>query len=99
MTAAGGWLEADVYRGHRGLKEFWASWFAPFEEITFEVESVEPVGDAVVSVATQRGRGAAGGAPVEMRLAYVTEIRDGKAVSMRVFMDVDDAFRAAREGD
>ena len=41
-------------------------------------------------------RGKASGVPVEMRLAHLVTIRDGKAVRMRAYLDPEEAKRVAR---
>jgi ketosteroid isomerase-like protein len=72
---------------YRGMLEAW-------DEYESVVERIVPVGDLVLAVVRNRGRGRAGGVPIEAVRAHVWRVRDGRAVSMRQYMDPRDAFAA-----
>jgi ketosteroid isomerase-like protein len=92
------WPESETYEGHDGIRRFYEAWFGPWEEVTFELESAEAVGDLILSVAVQRGTGVSSRAPVEARFAILTTVRESKFVRARFFWNADDAVRAA-EGE
>jgi ketosteroid isomerase-like protein len=52
-----------------------------------EVEDVRVQGDRAVALVRARGRGRAGGVPIEAEIAHVFALRDGEIVEMRVFLD------------
>jgi ketosteroid isomerase-like protein len=90
----------DVYRGHEGLRNFFAE---RYEEAWGTIEDVCEVlidaGDKhVVSVVRTRGRGRVSGAPVELQHAGMWTIRNGKVVRMAWFGSRDEALKAARAG-
>jgi len=69
----------------------------PFDDVRMEIEElIEADDETVVVVFHIRARGKASGAPVEMRLAHVITVRDGKAVRMKAYLDPEEARRAAQ---
>jgi ketosteroid isomerase-like protein len=95
LSAVPGWPEAQTYEGYEGVRRFYETWFGMFEEVSFELERLEAVGDFVLSVATQRGTGISSHTPVEWRNAYLATFRGSKTVRAQFFADPDDAVRAA----
>jgi uncharacterized protein len=85
----------EVYRGGEEFLEFMRTWTEDFDW-SIELESAEDVGDnLVVAVFHQRATGKASGVPVELRMAHLTELEDGRIVRFRNFLDPEEAFRAA----
>jgi ketosteroid isomerase-like protein len=96
LSAVAGWPEATTYEGHDGIRRFYEAWFGTFEEVSFELERLEAVGDdLILSVAIQRGRGISSRTPVEWRNAYLATMRGSKVVRVQFFSDPDEAVRAA----
>jgi uncharacterized protein len=87
--------EATVYRGHEGVREMIGDLYEAFDEIHIEVSDVRDLGDRLVAIGRTRARGEASGADVETPIAFVTEFRDGKAISVRGYLDPDEAVEAA----
>jgi ketosteroid isomerase-like protein len=87
--------EATVYRGHEGVREMLQDLYEAFEEIQIEVSEFRDLGDVVVAIGRTRARGGASGADVETPIAFVTAFRDGKAISVRGYLDPDEALEAA----
>jgi ketosteroid isomerase-like protein len=84
------------FRGHTAVRARWNLLLEPFSEVHMELEDVSEAGpDTVVVVFRVRGRGRASGAPVEMRLAHLVTMRDGRALRIKAFLDPDAARRAA----
>jgi ketosteroid isomerase-like protein len=67
-----------------------------FEELKLEPIEFVDLGDKLVVVVSIAGRGRAGGAPVEMTIAQLWSLRDGKAVSLRDYATKAEAVDAAR---
>jgi ketosteroid isomerase-like protein len=87
--------EPDVYRGHDGVRR----WFAGFEGFLDEVRLVARdfvgCGDRVLVPAVLKGRGAESGIPVEQQVFQVWTVSGGKAVSVAPFADERSARAAA----
>jgi uncharacterized protein len=74
-------------RDYRAMREAW-------EEYELVTEDFVEAGDHVVVVVLNRGRGIAGGVPIEARRAHVWRLRDEVPVSFRLYLDPEDAFEA-----
>lgn len=79
----------SVYRGHEGVREFWREWFAAFAS-SFEVEELRDSGDSVLAILREREVAKTTGLTLERPLCAVWEMRGGKAVRMRLFLDCRD---------
>ena len=84
-----------VYRGHRGVRQFWIDWFEAVDDVHTDVLASQAAGDKVISVCRQTGTGIASGAAVMWEFAMVFTLRDGLVVRMDMYAEVDDARRAA----
>ena len=87
--------EGDVRRGPESTIAFFRDWVEPWDDLQVEWE-LEPAGpDRVLALLTMRGTGRESGAPAEMHAAQLWTYRDGVAVRMVLYYDVDEARRAA----
>jgi ketosteroid isomerase-like protein len=74
--------------------------FDAWEDFRVVIEAVQPVGERhVVAVVRQLGRGKGSGVEVEMRAAYMWELRDGRAVRVQLHASREEAVDAARAGE
>jgi ketosteroid isomerase-like protein len=87
--------EATVYRGHDGVREMLRDLYEAFDEIHFEISEIRDLGDRLVAIGRSRARGGASGADVESPIGFVTEFKNGKAISIRNYLDPKDALEAA----
>ena len=89
--------EGGTYRGVEDFEKLVANLADPFDEIRLETgEIVElPGGLFVVQVHIQ-GRGKLSGLPLDAHVVHVWTMRDGKALQLRVFTDLEEALEAAR---
>ena len=85
-----------TYHGHRGVAEFFRHWIGTWDDyrIILEETSVTPDG-RVLALFCEEGSGRGSGVPVHLHPASVWEVRDGKAVSYRGYLDRDEARRDA----
>jgi ketosteroid isomerase-like protein len=84
-----------VYRGHEGVRTFWRTWLAAWEEVSYEAVEFRDAGDHVVAlVENQHMRGRTSGVDLTLTYAQVWTLRDGKVVRMRSFADQDEALRS-----
>jgi ketosteroid isomerase-like protein len=87
--------EPDVYRGHDGLRR-WFDGFEGMEDVRLEPESFIEQGQVVLVHAVLRARGAESGIEVEQRIVQAWEVRDGRAVRVESFPDLESARQAVR---
>jgi ketosteroid isomerase-like protein len=89
--------DAAVYRGHDGVRAFWAQWAEVIEGMTLEVEECKAIDDEwVLAVTRASGTGAGSGAAVVSdRFAQLAQFRDGEVVRVRLFGSVQHAREAA----
>jgi ketosteroid isomerase-like protein len=89
--------EPDVYRGHDGVRRYFAGFDGLMEDVRFEpIEFVEE-SDAVIVWLRFSGRGVTSGIDVAQFAAVIQRVRDGKVTSMEAHPDMD-AARAALAG-
>jgi ketosteroid isomerase-like protein len=84
-----------VYRGHAGLRLFWADALEAFAEIRVDASDFRDVGDLVLVLGKLTGEGAASGAPFATPLAWLFEVRDRKIVRGHDYLDRAQALEAA----
>jgi len=87
--------EATVFRGHDGVREMLRDLNEAFGEIHIEISEVRDLGDRLVAIGHIRTLGKASGAETETPLALVTEIKNGKTISIRGYLDHAEALEAA----
>jgi ketosteroid isomerase-like protein len=87
--------DARTYRGHEGAVYALGVSFDAFDDFHLVPERFYDADDKVVVVLRMEGTGRVSGAPVEERIAHLWKIRDGRAISLRVFSDPADALAAA----
>ncbi len=66
----------------------------PFEEFEIELEEVHERGDTAVAVIRQRGKGLSSGAEIEIRIAHLWTVADGKLTRLEEFARAGDAMQA-----
>jgi ketosteroid isomerase-like protein len=87
-----------IYEGMAAIREFVEGYWELFDELSFELEEFVDFGNGVTfAVNLQHARPSGSSAPVQAREAHVTEWKDGLAVRVTVYGDIDEA-RAAAEG-
>jgi ketosteroid isomerase-like protein len=94
-TSTGAWIEGATYRGHEGVRRYLGSIEAEIEDLRAEPVELIDAGDRVVSSVRISGRGKASGAPVELTLISVGELRDGLAYRIRNYPTMAEALEAA----
>jgi len=79
-----------VYRGAAGFGEFMRTWTEGFDEWMLDVDD-----DRVLAIVRQTARGKASGAPVELHQGVIYELRDGRVIRIRNYLDPAEAIAAA----
>jgi ketosteroid isomerase-like protein len=86
----------SVWRGREGFAEFMRAWTENFEDWSIRLERLIDAGDdRVVGLTHQSATGKASGAPVELNLGTVAELKDGRVVRMRNYLTYAEALEAA----
>jgi ketosteroid isomerase-like protein len=87
--------QRTVFRGHDGVRRMIGDLYETFAEIHIEMSEFRDLRDGLVAIGRTRTRGKASGAVTETPLALVTEIRNGKTISIRAYLDREEALEAA----
>jgi ketosteroid isomerase-like protein len=88
-------IETTVYRGHDGLRRYFADADAAWETIQVRLDEIREVEDGTVSYGELYGKGRASGLEVRVPLAWVGETRDGKMVRLQTYASKEAALEAA----
>jgi ketosteroid isomerase-like protein len=84
------------YRGRDGFSEYMRTWAEDFGQLSFDIEwLIDAPDDRVVALVHQRASGQGSGVPVEMHLAAVYDLKDGRVIRIRNYLDPADALEAA----
>jgi ketosteroid isomerase-like protein len=94
-TTTGAFVEAGTYRGHEGVRRYLGAMYDEFEELRNELVEVIEAGSQFVVVSRITGRGKRSGAPVELILASIGSVSDGKIVRIRNYPSREKALEAA----
>ena len=87
--------DAAVHRGIDEIRKQFSSWVDAYPDLRIEILEAKDAGDQVFLWVRFVGHGAASGAPLEMELAHVYTVRDGKATRVVEFMNRREALEAA----
>ena len=83
--------------GREALGRIVASWVTTFDEWSEKIEEVRDLGDHVLAIAVQRGRGKGSGVEIETRYAVLFRVEDGEISAMTLYPDEAAALEAAGE--
>jgi ketosteroid isomerase-like protein len=89
---------ADLAGEWRGAPQMWAAiveYFRAWDDLRQRTERFIDLGDRVLALATQIGRGRVSGLVVEREVAFLFTVRDGKIVRLVGYWDRAEAMRAA----
>jgi len=91
--------QPGVYRGHEGILELGRQNDELWAQIHGDVEQLIDAGDGkVVALLWARGRGKFTGETVELAIAHLWEIADGKGKRVKLYLDRAAALEAASGG-
>jgi ketosteroid isomerase-like protein len=88
-------LEQTIRDAYAALVEIWESLHTLFEYDSVEVHEITEGRDGVLVVVRYRGRGSSSGAPVDVPMTHVLDIRDGLVARLAWFGTRDEAAEAA----
>jgi ketosteroid isomerase-like protein len=76
-----------TFRGHDGLRQFWAEWLENWEEYRVGPKEFVEGGDAILVVGEQTGRGRSSGIDLREEIFLVYRFRAGKVIEFGLFTD------------
>lgn len=77
----------QTFRGHDGLRSFWAEWLENWDGYRMEAREFIEEGDEVFVAGRQTARGRASEIELTDDVFIVYRIRDGRVTEMRVYTD------------
>jgi ketosteroid isomerase-like protein len=86
--------DAAVHRGIDAIRTQFASWFDAYPDLRVEPLEAREKGDMVFLWVRFSGHGAESGMPMEMELAHVITMRDGRAERMVEYTDRAEGLEA-----
>lgn len=88
--------EPDTYRGHDGVKRYFASFYEAMENVYFEGhEYIAGADDKVFVDFSLHATGRSTGIEAEQRAYQVWSVAEGKAIRLDLFTDRDEALAYA----
>jgi ketosteroid isomerase-like protein len=88
--------EPDTYRGHEGIRRYFAGFEGVMDEVRWEAdELMEAPDDRVVAGIRLLTRSVATGLELELPVWQLCTLRDGKVLRIEGFAKREDALRAA----
>jgi uncharacterized protein len=87
--------DSATHRGIDAVRKQFASWIDAYPDLRVEPLEAKFSDDQVFLWVRFTGHGAASGAPLEMELAHIYTIRDGRAVRCVEYFDRAEALEAA----
>jgi ketosteroid isomerase-like protein len=87
--------EPVVYRRPEGVRRWLEQQDEIFEEFSIEPTEIVVSGDVVLATVVLHGRGRGSSAPVSIKLFHVLNMRDGRVLRVRGFLNEADARHAA----
>ncbi|HXE98988.1 MAG TPA: nuclear transport factor 2 family protein [Solirubrobacterales bacterium] len=82
--------------GLDGYSTWLGQWLDAWEDFTVEIVEMQPVGDRhVIATVRQSGLGKGSGIPVEMEIAYMWDVRDGRLAALHLYPSREEAVQVA----
>jgi uncharacterized protein len=90
--------EPGTYRGPEGVRRWFDEFYEAMDEVRLEPHEFHQVGEWVVVPFSILARGRSTGLEVEQNAVQAWRLRDGKAIRLELFADLDQALAALGEG-
>ena len=88
--------EPDTYRGHEGVRRYFAGFEGMLEDVRYEAFEFIPEGQHVLAVSRLAGRGVSSGVEVELQTVVVHTVEGGKITHIEPHADLESAREALR---
>lgn len=90
-----GGADGSTYRGHEGVRAWAREVDETLEDLHLRANEYREVGERVVAIGHVSARGGASGLELDVPIAWVLTIRDGRVATMHGYLDVAAALEAA----
>jgi ketosteroid isomerase-like protein len=87
--------EAKAYRGHEDVRQMMKNLLETVAEFYVEYSEIRDLGDRIVAIGRLRMVGRGSGAKLESPFASLVDVRNGKAIEVRTYLDPKEALEAA----
>jgi ketosteroid isomerase-like protein len=87
--------EPDTYRGHDGIRRYWALWEEQIDDVRLDPEDVFEADGAIIVVVRMSGRGRGSGAPADIVANLRLTVCDGLFRTMGAYATVEGALAAS----
>ncbi len=87
--------DAAVHRGIEAIRRQFRAWEEAYPDLRVEPLEVKAAGDTVFAWVRFVGHGAASGIPIDMRIAHVHTVEDGRITRLVEYVDRADALAAS----
>ena len=92
----GAFLHDGTFKGREAVGRWFGDWLGTFQPgYHFDIDEARDLGNAVLLVASHRGRGRTSGAEVHGQNGYLYRVRDGKIVGVEIYAGRDEALQAS----
>jgi ketosteroid isomerase-like protein len=88
--------EPDTYRGHEGVRRYFAGFEGMLEDVRYEAFELVPEGEHVLAHARLAGRGVSSGLEVELKTVVLHTVEGGKITRIVPFADMESARESLR---
>jgi ketosteroid isomerase-like protein len=86
--------DSDTHRGIEAIRRQFARWVEAYPDLRVEPLEVRSNRDKLFVWVRFVGHGAASGVPIDMELAHVSTVRDGKTLRVVEYFDRSEALKA-----
>jgi ketosteroid isomerase-like protein len=88
MSTFRGWPDEPRYHGRDEFYEFFAAWREPYDDWSLTVDDLlDPGGDHVLALATQRGRPRGSDSDVQLEFGAVYTVRDSLIRHVQIYSE------------
>jgi len=91
-------VDGRIGHGREEMTAILAEWMTTWDDFHDEVSELRDLGDRVLAISTQRGRGKGSGIEFENRFGMLYEIRNGRIARWTVYDDPAEAIEAGLSG-
>jgi ketosteroid isomerase-like protein len=88
-------VDGEIFRGREGIEAYFERMSDAWAEFKTVTEDVRDLDGRVLWVGRLRGVGLSSGAPFDVPLSILYDVRGGRIARMRSFLDHDEALEAA----
>jgi ketosteroid isomerase-like protein len=96
IVNADNWPVPASYRGTEGYVRWYRENYGPYEDVRYDVDFLDAVGDRVVALVTISGRPRGEETELEVQIGLVYGMRGGRIARVELYLGHDRAMQAAR---